>query len=90
MGRSQDGKVTAADHAIRITGAFQAAIQKAIVVASQGSMVTFGIVPNAPETGYGYIHMSPEVTDGIHKVNAFVEKPSSDVAAQYVASHQYL
>lgn len=82
--------VLAADHAIRNTGAFQAAIQKAIAAASQGSMVTFGIVPNAPETGYGYIHMGPEVADGIHKVNAFVEKPSSDVAAQYVDSQQYL
>lgn len=82
--------VLAADHAIRNTGAFQDAIQKAIIAASQGSMVTFGIVPNAPETGYGYIHMGTEVADGIHKVNAFVEKPSSDVAAQYVDSQQYL
>lgn len=82
--------ILAADHAIRDTGAFQAAIQKAIVAATQGSMVTFGIVPNAPETGYGYIHMGAELAQGIHKVNAFVEKPSSDIAAQYVNSQQYL
>ncbi|MDP2402159.1 MAG: sugar phosphate nucleotidyltransferase, partial [Actinomycetota bacterium] len=82
--------VLAADHSIRNTQAFQAAIQKAIAIAEQGSMVTFGIVPNAPETGYGYIHMGVEVADGIHKVNAFVEKPSGEVATQYVTSQEYL
>lgn len=82
--------VLAADHSIRNTKAFQAAIQKAIAVATEGSMVTFGIVPSAPETGYGYIHMGAEVADGIHKVNAFVEKPSSEVATQYVTSQEYL
>lgn len=82
--------VLAADHSIRNIEAFQTAIQKAVPAAMQGAMVTFGIVPNAPETGYGYIHMGTEVAQGIHKVNAFVEKPSSDVAAQYIASQQYL
>jgi mannose-1-phosphate guanylyltransferase len=82
--------VLAADHSIRNTPAFQAAIVKAIPMASQGAMVTFGIIPSAPETGYGYIHMGAAVADGIHKVDAFVEKPSRDLAAKYLSTQEYL
>jgi mannose-1-phosphate guanylyltransferase len=53
-------------------------------------MVTFGIIPSAPETGYGYIHMGAEIEQGIHKVDAFVEKPNSELAAKYLASQEYL
>ncbi len=82
--------VLAADHSIRNTPSFQAAITKAIPKAAEGAMVTFGIIPSAPETGYGYIHMGAEVSAGIHKVDAFVEKPNSALAAKYLASQEYL
>lgn len=82
--------VLAADHSIRNTPSFQAAILKAIPKAADGAMVTFGIIPSAPETGYGYIHMGTEIEQGIHKVDAFVEKPNSELAAKYLASQEYL
>ncbi len=82
--------VLAADHSIRNTPSFQAAILKAIPKAADGAMVTFGIIPSAPETGYGYIHMGAEIEQGIHKVDAFVEKPNSELAAKYLASQEYL
>lgn len=82
--------VLAADHSIRETAAFQAAILKAIPRAAQGAMVTFGVVPSAPETGYGYIRTGAELSEGVHHVDAFVEKPNSALAAEYVASQKYL
>ena len=82
--------VLAADHVIRDVPAFQAAVRTAVPLAEAGQLVTFGIVPTAPETGYGYIQQGAPVGDGGYAVAAFVEKPALAVAEQYLASGQYL
>lgn len=76
--------ILAADHLIRDQAAFAAAVAQAQQLACQGKLVTFGIQPDAPETGYGYLE-----TQG-HAVLRFVEKPSLDKAKEYVASGRYL
>ncbi len=76
--------VLAADHLIANQAGFQAAVAKAAHMAEGGGLVTFGIEPSAPETGYGYIQ-----ADG-NKVLRFVEKPSLDIAKGYLASGDYL
>lgn len=73
-----------ADHLVKDVAAFQQAIGAATALAEQDHLVTFGIVPSAPETGYGYIRKG----DG-HEVAAFVEKPDAATAAQYLASGDY-
>lgn len=75
--------VLAADHLITDQAAFQQAVQHACQLAEQGHLVTFGIEPNAPETGYGYIE-----ADG-NKVLRFVEKPSLEKAKEYLASGRF-
>lgn len=88
--------VLAADHVIRDVPAFQSAVRTAVPLAEAGQLVTFGIVPTAPETGYGYIRQGAAVTvegsdnPGGFAVAAFVEKPAREVAEQYLASGQYL
>jgi mannose-1-phosphate guanylyltransferase/mannose-6-phosphate isomerase len=76
--------VLAADHLITDQPAFAQAVAKATSLAAQGKLVTFGIRPETPETGYGYIE-----ADG-NTVVRFVEKPSLEVARQYVESGNYL
>ncbi len=82
--------VLAADHVIAQPSAFCQAVQAAMPLAEQGKLVTFGIVPTAPETGYGYIQKGEAVGQGASTVAAFVEKPNIDVAQQYVADGRYL
>jgi len=95
--------VMPADHVIRDNAAFLRAVGQGAELAQQGQLVTFGILPNAPETGYGYIRKA-----GLHKnshlrkgaavvaaadawqVAAFVEKPDAATAASYLKSGQYL
>ncbi len=81
--------VLAADHVIQNTDAFLASIEHAIVEAEKGSLVTFGIVPLKPETGYGYIRRGVQISDNAHKVNAFVEKPDLMTAREYVATNEF-
>ena len=76
--------VLAADHLIADQPAFQKAVVEAIDLAQEGKLVTFGIQPNAPETGYGYIEF-----DG-RKVLRFVEKPSLEKAKEYLVSGHFL
>ncbi|MDK7894688.1 sugar phosphate nucleotidyltransferase, partial [Klebsiella quasipneumoniae] len=60
--------------------------------ADEGHLVTFGIVPNAPETGYGYIQRGVALTDSAHtpyQVARFVEKPDRERAEAYLASGEY-
>ncbi len=76
--------VLPADHLIGDQDAFAAAVKQAAGLAEQGNLVTFGIVPDAPETGFGYIE-----ADG-HVVKRFVEKPSYEAAQEYVDSGHYL
>jgi mannose-1-phosphate guanylyltransferase/mannose-6-phosphate isomerase len=80
-----------ADHVIRQTDTFHEALQKAEILAGSGHLVTFGIVPTAAETGYGYIQSGdplkalPEAS----RVSRFVEKPDQETALQYVESGDY-
>src|SRR5574338_240805 len=67
--------VMPADHVIADGPAFRAAIERGLAVAISGAMVTFGIVPDRPETGYGYIRRGEVVADGVDRIQAFVEKP---------------
>lgn len=77
-----------ADHIVQDRAAFLAAVQRAAVAAQQDYLVTFGIAPNSPETGYGYIRRGAELKDmpGSFLVARFVEKPDAATAAGYVAS----
>jgi mannose-1-phosphate guanylyltransferase/mannose-6-phosphate isomerase len=81
--------VLPADHVITDTDAFHAAIGRALDVAlGQGALVTFGIDPTGPETGYGYIRRGAQVTgfDGCYAVERFVEKPDAGTAFLFEAS----
>lgn len=81
--------VLAADHIINNQPVFHDAIRVAEQYADEGHLVTFGIVPNAPETGYGYIQRGVALTDSAHtpyQVARFVEKPDRERAEAYLAS----
>ena len=80
--------VLPSDHVIADEAAFRAAVQQAAAAAEAGKLVTFGIVPTGPETGYGYIKAAPG--EGARAVERFVEKPDLETATGYVASGQYL
>ena len=83
--------VLPADHLIRDVPGFRAVALTAARAAAAGHLVTFGIVPTAPETGYGYIRRGAVLEagdqgpfDGVYRVAAFVEKPSRDKAQSYI------
>ena len=80
------------DHYIQDAAAFRSAVRQAAKAAEAGSLVTFGIAPRAPETGYGYIRRGEALPDapGCRKVAAFVEKPDAATAEGYLASGEYL
>lgn len=73
--------VMPSDHVIADVAAFHAAIEAARPMAAQDWLVTFGITPDAPETGYGYIALGDAVAPGVQQVEHFVEKPDRDKAA---------
>jgi mannose-1-phosphate guanylyltransferase/mannose-6-phosphate isomerase len=81
--------VLPADHVISNIEAFHRAVVEAQVLASQGFLVTFGIIPTEPETGYGYIKRSKHQTGGAFAVEAFVEKPDLATASSYLQSGDY-
>ncbi|MBF0187041.1 MAG: mannose-1-phosphate guanylyltransferase/mannose-6-phosphate isomerase [Magnetococcales bacterium] len=82
--------VLPADHVIADKEAFQRAVALAETQAEAGHLVTFGIVPNHPETGFGYIKRgAPLDADGVFHVDAFVEKPDLAIATGYVESGEY-
>ncbi|WP_373500772.1 mannose-1-phosphate guanylyltransferase/mannose-6-phosphate isomerase [Desulfococcus sp.] len=85
-----------ADHFIRDTQAFQKAVSAGVRLAGQDRLITFGIVPDAPETGYGYIKkgrlLSEEAPEGgpsAVAIERFVEKPDYDTAVAYVDSGDF-
>lgn len=82
--------VLAADHVIQNTSEFIATVEKAKPSALAGKLVTFGIVPNAPETGYGYIKVGGPDVEHAFAVDSFVEKPNLVTARQYLSSGNYL
>ena len=80
--------VLAADHEITDEAAFCNAIRQAEPLAESGQLVTFGIVPTYPATGYGYIQSGEAIGDGF-KVEKFVEKPDQKTAQQYISLGDY-
>lgn len=87
--------VLPSDHTIKNIPAFHKAIEKAALAAEKGNIVTFGITPNRPETGYGYIQiMNNEQlimnNEGWSPVVAFKEKPDLGTAEKYLAEGNYL
>lgn len=84
----------AADHYVRYPERFQADVRAAIEVASGGYLVTIGIEPEYPETGYGYIQVGDPLGTyadrEAYQVRQFVEKPDLDTARRYVESGEYL
>ncbi len=81
--------VLAADHLIADQAGFASAVAAASKLAAQDYLVTFGIVPTAPETGFGYIERGEALGFG-NKVARFVEKPDLETAKGYVSSGKYL
>ncbi|WP_322998795.1 mannose-1-phosphate guanylyltransferase/mannose-6-phosphate isomerase [Castellaniella sp.] len=80
--------VLAADHVIADVPAFHRAIRQACELAADGRLVTFGIVPDRPETGYGYIERGDPTGTG-WQVAQFVEKPDARRAAEYLSTGRY-
>jgi mannose-1-phosphate guanylyltransferase len=82
-----------ADHYIADVPAFLDALRKAEEIAQGGGIVTLGIVPTRPETGYGYIRrgaaLSGHGEQAVYKVSAFVEKPDAQKALEYLESREY-
>lgn len=80
-----------ADQLVRDLGAFQDALRTAIEVASTGLLVTVGIAPHGPETGYGYLQLGEPLGIGAARAVAqFREKPDKETATAYLASGDYL
>lgn len=78
-----------ADHHVKKPEAFCDAIHNAVPAARSGHLVTFGITPDAPETGYGYIQAGEAIDSHARHVKAFREKPSLETAQQYLAEGGY-
>src|SRR5690606_10075767 len=81
----------AADHVIADGAAFRATVATAVDAARDDWLVTIGIEPTHPSTAFGYIHLAEPLAghDGAFAVRAFVEKPSAEVAAGYLATGEY-
>jgi mannose-1-phosphate guanylyltransferase len=85
----------AADHEVSDLPLFDAALRTAIAAAAEGWLVTIGLTPTRPETGYGYIERTDEVVadtpeGSAYRAARFVEKPDAGTAAEYVASGRFL
>jgi len=78
--------VMPSDHVIADVDAFHRAIAAALPLVAQGWLVTFGIAPDAPETGYGWIKIGAAIGTGVHRVDSFVEKPPRERAEAMLAS----
>lgn len=91
-GRDAIMVVLPSDHLIRDGGTFLEVLNKGIAKAGEGKLVTFGIVPAYPETGYGYIKtkgkMQPD--EDIYAVEHFVEKPDAEKASEFLRQNEYL
>ncbi|TNE30052.1 MAG: mannose-1-phosphate guanylyltransferase/mannose-6-phosphate isomerase [Sphingomonadales bacterium] len=77
--------VLPSDHVIKDATAFGEAIRQAVPHAEKGWLVTFGVRPEYPETGYGYIRAGADISAGVQEVEAFVEKPDAVDAAIMIA-----
>nr|WP_239018759.1 mannose-1-phosphate guanylyltransferase/mannose-6-phosphate isomerase [Sphingobium terrigena] len=82
--------VMPSDHVIADLPAFHAAIARALPLVGKGSLVTFGITPDGPETGYGYIQMGQSCGEAVHEVVRFVEKPDVANAQKMLAEGNHV
>ena len=79
------------DHYVGNEPALSEALGKAVMAAEDGYMVTFGILPTRPETGYGYMHKGDGLNiPGAHRVHKFIEKPNRETATSFMESGEYL
>lgn len=81
--------VVPSDHMIKDKSGFAKTVREGEKLANLGYIVTFGIQPSYPETGYGYINVSTDKIEGGVKVNKFVEKPDFELAQKYLADGNY-
>ena len=79
-----------ADHYVGKPAALLAAIGNAATASIQGKLVTFGLVPSQPETGYGYIKRGEALSPDVAVLDKFVEKPNQETAEAYIASGDYV
>jgi len=90
---AQDPKALAAvfpsDHMIHTGSQWRDALALALPLAKDGKLVTFGIKPAKPETGYGYIRKGRRLSPGVFAVDSFIEKPDAQTAAAYLTSGEY-
>ena len=82
--------VLPADHVVTGKAKFQAAVKQGVPLAEQGRLVTFGVIPTEPHTGYGYIRRGQSVEHGAYEVASFKEKPDVKTAEQYLVTQEYL
>ena len=82
--------VMPSDHVIADEAAFMAAVDAALPLVQDGWLATFGIAPDGPETGYGYIQTGGVLSPGVHKVARFVEKPDRARAEAMIASGDHV
>ena len=80
--------IVPSDHLIKNIAAFSKTVEQGKILAEQGYIVTFGIKPDYPETGYGYIKTEKAITSG-YKEEKFVEKPNIETAKKYLESGNY-
>lgn len=82
--------VMPSDHIVQDVPALHAAIALAEEAAAGGALVTMGIRPTRPETGFGYLEMGDELSPGVHSARRFIEKPDLDRAVEFFGSKRYL
>ncbi len=89
-GRDAELLVLPADHLVDDLAAFASAVEKARLLAQRGSLVTFGVKPDRPETGYGYIECGERLAEWCYRVARFVEKPPLEQAVRFLAAQRFL
>lgn len=82
--------VAPSDHVVPDTAAFAQVVQQGVPAARQGRIVTFGIQPSHPETGYGYLELEGISSDNVSALRRFVEKPDEETAADMIAAGNFL
>jgi len=82
--------VLPADHLIQNVDAFVHAVNTALPLTVEGRLMTFGVIPTSPETGYGYIKCGSAVSDSLFELERFVEKPDEATAREYLQGGGYL
>ena len=83
--------ILSADHKIKNKDSFKKAIEEGVIFAENGRLVAFGIQPNTPETGYGYIESEKEISDKsrFSNIKRFIEKPTKDIAEKFIKNKYF-